>query len=196
MAFTWYGNQSTAETCHIGSLAVILPLIERMNVVSIINQHLPADPQADFDYGTTLSLLMAARLYSPMALSNVAGWAEGSGADILWNMPPEKINDDRLGRGLDAFFEQRHSILAHLALYVAEEFNVPLTELHYDPTHLLFEGAYEDAQPREEVIDRSGKKRTHSQRRSVGSRSHHQGPSHRRCAEGLGDDSRRAVHPC
>jgi transposase len=157
MALTWYGNQSTSEACHFGTLAVILPLIERMNVVPIINQHLPADPQAEFDYGTTLSLLMAARLYSPMALSNVVGWAQESGADILWDMPPEKINDDRLGRALDAFFEQRHSILAHLALHVSHEFNVPLKELHYDPTHLLFEGAYEDAQPREEVVGRRGK---------------------------------------
>ena len=142
--------------CRFGSLAVIFPLLERMNVMGIINQHLPSDPQAEFDYGTTLSLLMAARLYSPMALSNVAEWANDSGADILWNMPLEKINDDRLGRALDAFFEQRHSILASLALHVSREFDVPLNELHYDPTHILFEGAYEDAQPREAVIDRSG----------------------------------------
>lgn len=158
MALTWYGNQSESEACRFGSLAVIYPLIERMNIVQIINQHIPADPQAEFDYGTTLSLLMAARLYSPMALSNVADWAKESGADILWNMAPEKINDDRLGRGLDAFFEQRHSILAHLALDVSREFKVPLNEIHYDPTHLLFTGAYEDAQPREEMIDRTGKK--------------------------------------
>jgi transposase len=156
MAFTWYGNQSEFEACRFGALAVIYPLIERMNVVSIINQHLPADPQAEFDYGTTLSLLMAARLYSPMALSNVAEWAKETGADILWGIPPEKLNDDRLGRALDAFFEQRHSILAHLALHVAREFKVSLKEIHYDPTHLLFTGAYEDAVPREEMIDRSG----------------------------------------
>ena len=81
-------------------------------------------------------------------------WATQSGAEILWEMPPEKITDDRLGRALEAFFEQRHSILAHLALHVSREFDVPLTELHYDPTHLLFEGAYENAQPREEVIVR------------------------------------------
>jgi hypothetical protein len=136
-------------------LAVVYPLIERMNVVQIINQHIPADEQADFDYGTTLSLLMAARLYSPVALSNVAGWAKESGADILWGMPPEKLNDDRLGRALDALFTQRHSILAHLALHVARGFNVPLQEMHYDPTHLLFTGAYESAKAREGVMDRS-----------------------------------------
>jgi transposase len=156
MTFTWYGNQSTAESCRFGALAVIFPLFERMNIRQIINQHLPADPQAEFDYGTTLSLLMAARLYGPIALSNVAKWAEETGADILWNIAPEKLNDDRLARALDAFFTQRHSILAHLALHVAQEFQVPLNALHYDPTHLLFEGAYEGAEPREGVLDRSG----------------------------------------
>ena len=39
----------------------VWPLFERMNVASIINQHLPADPQAEFDHGTVLSLLIAAR---------------------------------------------------------------------------------------------------------------------------------------
>ena len=158
MAITWYGNQSEAEACRFGALAVIFPLIQRMKVVEIINQHLPADSQAEFDFGTTLSLLMAARLYSPMALINVAGWAAETGADILWNIPPEKLNDDRLGRALDAFFEQRHSILAHLALHVSREFNVRLKEIHYDPTHVLFTGSYEDAVPREELINRNGEK--------------------------------------
>lgn len=163
MAFTWYGNQSTSETCRFGALAVIFPLIERMNVMQIINQHLPADPQAEFDYGTTLSLLIAARLYCPLALRNVDGWAAESGADMLWGMPSEKLNDDRLGRALDAFFEQRHSILAELALRVSREFDVPLSELHYDPTHLLFTGDYAQAQPREGVIDRDGEEeRIHS----------------------------------
>ena len=158
--FTWYGNQSEAEACRFGALAVIFPLIERMKVMPIINQHCPADPQAEYDYGCTLSLLMAARLYSPVALSNVAEWARESGADILWGIPPEKLNDDRLGRALDAFFEQRHSILAHLALHVAREFGVSLSEFHYDPTHLLFTGAYEDAQAREGVMGRSGPEET------------------------------------
>jgi transposase len=157
-ALTWYGNQSNVETCRFGALAVIYPLIERMNVKQIINQHCPADPQAEFDYGTTLSLLIAARLYSPLALSNVAQWAADTGADILWGIPSEKLNDDRLGRALDAFFQQRHSVLAHLALHVAREFDVPLREMHYDPTHVLFTGEYANAQPREGVMQRDGVK--------------------------------------
>lgn len=148
MAFTWYGNQSTAESCNFGALAVVWPLLERMNVAGIINQHLPADPRAEFDHGTVLSLLIAARLYSPVALVNVAGWASESGADILWDIPVEKITDDRLGKSLDAFFTQRHSILASIALHVARRFDISLSELHYDPTHIILHGAYEESEPR------------------------------------------------
>ena len=146
MSFTWYGNQSLSESCNFGSLAVVWPLLERMNVAGIINRHLPADSRAEFDHGTVLSLLIAARLYSPVALVNVADWAAESGADILWDIPAEKITDDRLGKSLDAFFTQRHSILASLALHVAREFSVPLSELHYDPTHILLHGAYEESE--------------------------------------------------
>ena len=148
MAITWYGNQTSAEGCNLGPLAMLWPLLERMQVAQIINQHLPADPQAEFDHGRVLSLLVAARLYSPLALINVGRWAADSGADILWGIPVEKLNDDRLGRSVAAFFAQRHSILAAVALHVSQEFAVPLTELHYDPTHILLHGAYEGSRAR------------------------------------------------
>jgi transposase len=149
MSIAWYGNQSPVEGRNFGPLALIVPLLERMNVAEIIDRHLPSDPQAEFSYGNVLSLLVAARLFHPVALSNVAEWATESGADILWNLPVEKINDDRLGRALDAFFTQRHSILATIALHVSREFQVPLREVHYDPMHILLCGAYEEAEPRE-----------------------------------------------
>ena len=148
---TWYGSQTDVETATFGALAVIEPMIQKINLAGIINQHLPADPQAEFDHGAILSMLAAARLYSPVALSNVGEWAEQSGADTLWNIPAEKLNDDRLGRSLDAFFTQRHSILASLALHVAAEFKIPLNRLHYDPTHILFTGAYAAAEAREDT---------------------------------------------
>lgn len=149
--FTWYGNQSDVESAAFGALAVIEPMIKKIGLAEIINQHLTTDVQADFDHGAILSMLVGARLYSPIALSNVSDWAEQSGAETLWGIPAEKLNDDRLGRSLDAFFTQRHSILASLALHVAETFDIPLDRLHYDPTHILFTGAYAQAEAREDT---------------------------------------------
>jgi hypothetical protein len=152
-ATTWYGSQTDAnvEGRNIGTLAVIAPLLDRMNVAQIINQHLPADPQAEYDHGTILSVLIAARMYSPLGLVNMGKWAADSGAELLWNIPAGKLHDDRLGKSLDAFFTQRHSILASFALHVSDELDVPLCEVHYDPTHILFHGAYEESEPRDEL---------------------------------------------
>jgi len=133
-----------------------------MNLAGIIDCHLPADPQAEFAHGSVLSLLVAARLYHPVALVNVAAWAAESGADILWNIPSEKLNDDRLGKSLDAFFTQRHSILAAIALNVSREFEIPLRELHYDPTHILLHGVYEDSQVRDASAE-NGRVRSNDQ---------------------------------
>ncbi|MCX7419957.1 MAG: DUF4277 domain-containing protein, partial [Planctomycetia bacterium] len=94
---TWYGNHTDVEGAAMGSLAVIAPLLKRMGVAAIIDQHLPVDPQAEFPHGTILSLLVAARAYSAVALSNIPEWAARTAADILFQMPVEKMNDDRFG---------------------------------------------------------------------------------------------------
>jgi hypothetical protein len=99
----------------------------------------------------TLAVLIAARMFSPVALINVAKWARESGAELLWNIPADKLPVDRLGKALDAFFTQRHSILASFALHVARELGVPLAEVHHDPTPILFHGAYDESQPRDEL---------------------------------------------
>jgi transposase len=148
MAFHCFGAGSRDPGYRFGSLAVVAPLLERMDLAGILDRHLPADPQAEYAYGPLLSLLVAARLDNPVALVNVADWAEKAGAELVWNIPPDKLTDDRLGRALDAFYYQRHSIRACLALHVAQTFNIRLDRLHYDPTHITFHGAYAHSQPR------------------------------------------------
>jgi transposase len=150
-AIFWYGGQTATDTCRPGPLALVEPLLRDMRVAEIINQHVPADPQAEFDHGEVLSLLIAARLANPIALVNVQNWAAESGAELLWNIPAAKLNDDRLARALDALFTERHSILASISLHVAQSLNIPLNELHFDPTSILFYGAYEDSQPRDSL---------------------------------------------
>jgi len=110
-------------------------------------RHLPPDPQLEYSHGKVLSLLLAARLCQPTALVNVAAWAEESGAEFLWGIPADKLNDDRLGRALVALFKERHSILASVAAHVVSTFRLPLDRLHYDTTHLLFYGAYDNSTP-------------------------------------------------
>jgi transposase len=148
MAIAWQGTACADEVLNLGPLALLQPLLQRLDVAGVIDRHLPPDAQLEFSHGQILSLLLAARLSEPTALINVPEWAERSGADLLWNIPADKLNDDRLGRALDAFFEQRHSILAGITHNVLRCAEMPLDRLHFDTTHLIFYGAYECSTPR------------------------------------------------
>ena len=141
----WSGPVLHRAACNLGPLAVVAPLLEQMDVAAIIDRHLPPDPQLEFSHGQVLRLLLGARLSQPLALVNIPGWAEESGAEYLWGIPADKLNDDRLGRALDAFFTQRHSILATVAAHVVHTYRLPMNRLHYDTTHLLLCGSYDGA---------------------------------------------------
>ena len=147
MCISWSGTVLNRTSCNLGPLAVVAPLLEQMDVAAIIDRHLPPDPQLEFSHGQVLRLFLGARLSQPVALVNVAAWAEESGAEHLWGIPADKLNDDRLGRSLDALFTQRHSILASVAAHVVSTFRLPMNRLHYDTTHLLFYGDYDNSTP-------------------------------------------------
>jgi len=132
----------------IGALTLIQPLLDKLGIADVIDQHLPPDPQREFSHGKVLAALIAARLQEPRALVNIAEWAERTGAEVLFGVPAEKLNDDRLGRALDAFFEQRHSIMAGVTVHALRLTGLDLQRLHFDTTHLIFHGAYQSSTPR------------------------------------------------
>jgi hypothetical protein len=148
MADAWYGATLRDETRAFRPLALIAPLLQRLDIASIIDRHLPPDPQLAFSHGHILSLLFAARLCQPTALINIPFWTKRTGADHLWDIPADRLNDDRLGRALDAFFTQRHSILAAVAVQTIQLAELSLDRLHFDPTHLIFDGDYRTSRPR------------------------------------------------
>jgi transposase len=148
MCFAWHGAARSEEVVNAGPLALLVPLLDHLQVAGLIDRHLPPDPQREFSHGQVLSLLLAARLSTPTALVNVPDWAERTGADLLWGIPGDKLNDDRLGRALDAFFTQRHSILACVAEQALRSADLPRRRVHFDTTHLIFYGAYDTSQPR------------------------------------------------
>jgi Domain of unknown function (DUF4277) len=150
-AFTWRGRSTTQDVVNAGPLALINPLLDRLDVEAVIDRHLPADPQQEYTHGEVLRLLLAARLCAPTAPVNVAAWAERSGADIFTPIPADKLNDDRLGRSLDAFFEQRHSIQASVTARMLQLTGLELQRLHFDTTDILFAGAYENSEPRPDL---------------------------------------------
>lgn len=138
---------------NLGPLALLRPLIDKLDIAAVIDRHLPTD--AEFSHGTVLAVLLAARLHCPTALVNVAQWASEHGVEYLWNIPADKLNDDRLGRALDALFDKRHAILADITHEVLRLTDLSVQRGHFDTTHLVLYGAYEHSVPRpQSTLDR------------------------------------------
>jgi transposase len=157
VSLSFLAPSSQDHTLNLGPLALIAPLLQQLDIAAIIDQHLPADPQQEFSHGPVLSLLLAARLCQPNALIHIRQWAHEHAADILWNIPADKLNDDRLGRCLDAFFDKRHSIMADVTLRALEWTELSLQRLHFDTTDVRFCGSYVNSRPRtllDDLLDR------------------------------------------
>lgn len=146
MAFAASTSSAPLQVLDIGSLAVLCPLLQKIGIADIINQHLPTN--AEFPHGDVLSVLLAARLHEPTALVNVADWAQRHGTEYLFGIPHDKLNDDRIGRSLDAFFDQRYAILVDVTRRVLALTGLSLQHAHFDTTHLVLYGDYDDSQPR------------------------------------------------
>jgi transposase len=152
MRLRWLENTKAAWGCNAGNLALTVPLLERAGVAGIIDRHLQPDIRCKASPGKVLALLIAARLHKPTPISRIGEWAEDTGADIMFDVDADTLNDDRIGRALDALFEHRHSILGSIAVHVAQEFGIPLSELHFDPTHITFYGEYKNSEARPDVV--------------------------------------------
>ena len=157
MAFVDVGLvEDSVHAVPIGSLAVLRPLLEALNVEAIFDRHLPTE--AEIPHGKVLAILLAARLHEPLALVNLQQWAREHGTEYLWDVPADKLNDDRFARALDAFADKRHDILADITQAVLRLAETSLERLHFDTTHLVFYGAYDTSEPRPatplEPIDR------------------------------------------
>jgi hypothetical protein len=151
-AFAWCGNASSVDCLNAGALPLVLPLLECLDFQGILDRLLPHDPQREYTHGQVLQALVAARLCKPSALVNVETWADQAGYEFLGGVPADKLNDDRLARALDAFFDVRHSAMAAVTLQALERTDLSLERLHFDPTVVTLTGAYESSLPRPELL--------------------------------------------
>ena len=127
----------------LGAIPVLIPIFQRLNVVSIINRYCPC--QADVDEGTVALVLALNRLMSPRPLYKVADWMAETVLEETLGISAEKLHDRRLGDLLDAIHPHIDNIWKDTVHVALQEYGISLDFIHYDITSLYFEGEYEDA---------------------------------------------------
>jgi len=127
----------------IGSVALAKPVVSRMGFAKIIDTLVPCDPQQKVSHGQVVELLVANRLTSPTPLYGVEQWAEDIESKKLYGIAAAELNDDRLGRTLDALAPQIMGVKGAIARDISRRFQIGMEHIPWDLTSFHFTGAYD-----------------------------------------------------
>ncbi len=95
-----------------GALPVVAKLAERLGVVEAVDRFCPIRSVADYTHGQVVLALVANRLTHPRPLSSFQEWGEEFAVAETLGIASCKLNDDRLGRALDALAEHLPEVLS------------------------------------------------------------------------------------
>lgn len=130
----------------VGALLLVRHYLDRLGLVKIIDAAAPMRGRAQLTHGEVIAALVANRLSAPSPLYDVAGWASSAAVAELFDIPAGLLNDDRLGRGLEALAWVAEDVRGALLLAAVERFpGVEAARLHLDLTTVRFAGAYESS---------------------------------------------------
>jgi hypothetical protein len=128
---------------HVGPLLVVAHYLRALDVAGIVDGVLPRRGRALAGHGEVVAVLAASRLCSPAPLYDIAGWASSAAVAELLGVPAALLNDDRLGRSLEALAPVAGDIRGRLLLAAVRRFAVAdASRLHLDLTAVRFAGHY------------------------------------------------------
>jgi transposase len=129
----------------VGALLLVHHYLQRLGLIKLIDAAVPMRGRAYLSHGEVIAVLVANRLTAPSPLYDVAGWASSAAVAELLGVPGMLLNDDRLGRALEALAPVAEAVRGQLALAAASRCAVDLSRLHVDLTAVRVTGAYEDS---------------------------------------------------
>jgi len=126
-----------------GSLLIVAHYLRRLGLAEIVDAAAPMRGRALATHGEIACALVANRLSAPAPLYDIAGWASSAAVAETLGVPASLLNDDRLGRALEALAPLAETIRGRLLLAAIEKFaSVDASRLHLDLTAVRFTGTY------------------------------------------------------
>ena len=129
----------------VGPLLLVAHYLARLGLVELVDAAAPMRGKSLLTHGEVIAALVANRLSAPAPLYDVSGWAGQAAIAELLKVPAGLLNDDRLGRALDAFQPVAEDLRGRLLLTTLNRFEVDASRLHLDLTTIRFASAYPDS---------------------------------------------------
>ncbi|MDQ4075371.1 MAG: IS1634 family transposase [Chloroflexota bacterium] len=132
---------TTQLTKWVGAVPLVLPILKRLQVAEIVDEHCRGKEQVP--HGTVVSALALNRLMAPQPLYKVGEWLGDTILEDALDVEAEQLYDSRLGRTLDDIHPQLAAIWEEIVVQAVVQYNIDLSQVHYDITSIYFEGAYD-----------------------------------------------------
>lgn len=126
----------------LGALPVVARFCERLDIRGIVDRAVPVRDVAILTHGQVIEILIANRLTSPQPLVHVEKWAEAWAVEEIFGAAPSALNDDRIGRALDAVAPHLEGIVGSIGARAIAEFGLDVSRLHWDMTSMSLHGDY------------------------------------------------------
>jgi len=130
----------------LGSLPVIAGFCRRLGIRGIIDRACPVRDVAIATHGQVIEALVANRLTSPQPLLHVEDWAREWAVAEVFGVEPDALNDDRVGRALDAVAPALAGIVGSVGVNAIAGFGIDTSRIHWDMTSISLFGDYDGAE--------------------------------------------------
>jgi transposase len=137
-----YGPPSVEKL--LGALPVVATFCRRLDLQGIIDRACPVREVARVTHGQVIEALVANRLSSPRPLLRVQDWARQWAVEEVFGVAPDALNDDWIGRALDAIAPELDQIVGSVGARAIAVFGVDVARLHWDMTSISLSGVYEE----------------------------------------------------
>jgi len=127
----------------LGSLPVIAEFCRRLDIRGVVDRACPVRDIAIATHGQVIEALVANRLTSPQPLCHVEDWARQWAVAEVFDVEPDALNDDRVGRALDAVAPALAGIVGSVGLNAIAGFGVDTSRIHWDMTSISLFGDYD-----------------------------------------------------
>ncbi|WP_431896246.1 IS1634 family transposase [Nonomuraea sp. bgisy101] len=131
----------------LGALPVAAEFCSRLRIRELVDAACPVRDVAELTHGQVIEVLVANRLTSPAPLVHVQQWARNWAVAEAFGTEPDLLNDDRIGRALDAIAPHLDQLAGSVGLAAIEAFGIDVARLHWDMTSISLHGDYEQTEP-------------------------------------------------
>lgn len=97
-------------------------------------------------HGQVIEALVANRLTSPQPLLHVEDWARQWAVAEVFGVEADALNDDRVGRALDAVAPELAGIVGSIGVNAIASFGIDVSRIHWDMTSISLFGAYDSTE--------------------------------------------------